>query len=1001
MTTGPTELSINIENEQVKHFLKNIEFGIEGENFSREQISSIYKNYCRPKLGGLLQGLRLDKPFHKAEGDFLYYHNEEGKELKVIDFLGGFGASLFGHNHPELLKVAKDSFNRKLPFNSQLSCRPYAALLAQKLSSTVYRHTGREYVTTLANSGTEAVEAAIKHAELFKQKQVERIHEKTRKRELLLTEKVKNGELTISPQFYELVQERLNLHPTSDINRYLWALKNHNFRIFKIPPKFLSLKKSFHGKTTGSVKFTHNNDFRLPFERIGVEVIFVDPKNIEDVKQAVEDCKLTYFWPEVNENDEIIMTEKSFVNISAMIVEPLQGEGGIHLISKSFLESCRKIASNFDFPLIFDEIQSGMGRTGTFLCSEQQNVLPDYILLSKSLGGGLSKISALMVDSELYEPDFGFIHSSTFAEDDHSSRIALAGLNLLEKDNLMEKCKETGEYLIEGLNEIRNRYPQIIKEIRGTGLMLGIQFFDPTKCGSLTLKMMGSQNLVGFIIAGYLLHEHNIRVASSLSENKTLRIEPSAYISRKDCEKLFSALERLCEILAKQNTYELTKYIVGKENPECLNEVRNYHKPFTPYKRPRNARKVALLTHIILPEYLELFDDSFSQMTYEECCEFIDKVYPHLNPEIYEHFVIESPSGERVDLCWIGIFVDSRNIAKHMMNNDLKTIHDKVEDAVQLAIDNRYTVIGFGGFTSIITKNCTDIKTDAIALTSGNSLTVGMGLEAMHKAAGEENIDISNACVAGIGANGNICSTYCQIMAEEAPKLILMGRQGGEEKLKQVAYEIYSDAFQEILKYQAYLNGTEVDYVHSSDKLSGIAKEIYHSESVKTLLHTEETNQNYGKLLFDRLLEEMAGNLPIIVSTDYNNLKYANIIISASNNPGPIIFPEMLSNDPILINDIAVPFDVDDSVKNKCPNARVINGGIVRLPYNPDFKIQGMPLERGHLYPCQAEAILLGMEGSREHYSYGKITKPMVQKILQIAKIHGFTLGQFKMGRSF
>ncbi|MFW6415531.1 MAG: aminotransferase class III-fold pyridoxal phosphate-dependent enzyme, partial [Thermodesulfobacteriota bacterium] len=698
---------------------KETGFLFQDNPFSKQDIASRYKDYCRPQLGGLLQAIRMDIPYHRAKGDFLYY-NKNGQEIEVTDFLGGFGASLFGHNHPELASVAKSNHEKELPFNTQLSCRSYSALLAEKLNQLLHRQTGREYITTFANSGAEAVEAAIKHAELQQQKQVEKIHKQSKERELELTEKYKNGKLEISDQFFRLAQERLNLHPGSDIFKYLWALKNHNFRIFKIAPRFISLKRSFHGKSSGAVKLTHNPDFRLPFERIGLNVLFIDPDNIEELEQAVEKSRITYFWPEVDEHNQIVLTEKAFVNISALFIEPLQGEGGIYPMREDFLQTCREVATKHRIPLIFDEIQCGMGRTGTFLFCEQLNVNPDYVLLSKSLGGGLAKISAMLTDSEMYEPDFGLIHSSTFAEDEHSSRIALAGLGLLEQDNLMQECSKTGEYLKQGLARIQEKYPDIIEQVRGSGLMLGIQFHDPTRTGSLTLKILGNQGLFGFIVSGYLLHEHNIRVATSLSHSRTMRIEPSAYISVEACDNLFEALERLCEILHKQNMFELCKYIIDQETPGQFGRIENCRKPYTPYQRPKNSRKVALLTHIILPEHLRLFDDSFSQMSHEQCCKFIDRVYPFIRPEIFEHFLIESYTGERVDLCWIGIFVDSRNIAAHMMQNDIKPIQDKVEDAVQLATDNGYTVIGFGGFTSIITRNCTNIKTDSISLTSGN-----------------------------------------------------------------------------------------------------------------------------------------------------------------------------------------------------------------------------------------------------------------------------------------
>src|SRR5260370_29594742 len=125
-----------------------------------------YARFLRPGVARLLATFGMDIVFHRAEGDYVYYRGKDGREIAVLDLVGGFGASLFVHNHPELVGIAQQTLADHLPFNAQASVRGRAGLIAEALSERVRRFTGRQYVITLASTGTEAVEAAIKHAEL-------------------------------------------------------------------------------------------------------------------------------------------------------------------------------------------------------------------------------------------------------------------------------------------------------------------------------------------------------------------------------------------------------------------------------------------------------------------------------------------------------------------------------------------------------------------------------------------------------------------------------------------------------------------------------------------------------------------------------------------------------------------------------------------------------------------------------------------------------------------
>src|SRR5207302_9543712 len=124
-------------------------------------------------------------------------------------------------------------------------------------------------------------------------------------------------------------------------------------------------------------------------------------------------------------------------------------------------------------PLVVDEIQSGMGRTGAFLASQALGLKPDYLCLSKSLGGGLAKIGALLIKRDRFVEEFSVKHTSTFAEDDRSCLLALKALEILDRDDLPARCAARGRHLLQKLEELRARFPDQIKDVRGKGLMVG------------------------------------------------------------------------------------------------------------------------------------------------------------------------------------------------------------------------------------------------------------------------------------------------------------------------------------------------------------------------------------------------------------------------------------------------------------------------------------------------------------------------------------------------
>ncbi|MFZ5949994.1 MAG: aminotransferase class III-fold pyridoxal phosphate-dependent enzyme [Candidatus Rifleibacteriota bacterium] len=942
-------------------------------------LSEIYQNYCRPELAKLLRVIRLDCSFHRGEGDFLYYFDKNGEEKQVLDLVGGYGASLFGHNHPELVKVAQEFFNNKGVFNAQGSCRKNAGLVAEKLDKFLCQATGQNFITTFASTGAEAIEAAMKHAELAQMKKFEELKKQVEIDSIKIKAAFKKGLLSIPGQFFKDSLRLVGVDKTAGIDRILQAVYEFNRVAFLSPPYFAALEKSFHGKTSGAVKLTYNKDYRLPFSRIGPNIIFIKPDDPKELIDLADKCELTWLFPEIK-NGELILSEKTLLNLSAFFVEPLQGEGGINVLGSDSAARIRDFTRTHNVPLIIDEIQSGMGRTGTFLFSQQIGLIGDYYVFSKSLGGGIAKISALCVEKSRYEKEFSLLHTSTFAEDDFSSTVALRALELLENGGkIFQDCHARGQLLLGGLRRIQGLYPEVIRDVRGCGLMLGIEFFDLSECPAYAIRALAAGKMLGFAIAGYFLHEHGIRVAPAVSSNLVMRIEPSALIAEEQIQRFFTALERLCLIIKRHNSCQLLKYIAEEPPSGLTGEIADYSQPAR--RVSGSYTKVAVIGHFVESRQISLWDKSFSEISDAAKKVFVNRVYEAIPPFVCDPWLIQSKNGETIEFSVIALVIDSDLFYRNMIRR-LEMFREKIESAVDLAIEKGFSTVCLGGYTSMITRNGETIETDRIVVTTGNSLTVGMGLEAVFQTAVQNDIQIENCVTAVVGAAGNIGSAYCEILAERVGQLILIGHRGRDENLKKAACAIYAGLI-EILNRKDESTSCPVGQIFQTVARSRTCRNF-----LEGLIKTES--------LLDEFDSEFPDQPPIMVATDIFCLKKAQIILTATNSSEPVIYPEMLGDEPVIINDVSVPIDTHPSVLAK-ENVVMIRGGIVKLPMNADLKIEGLELEPGVLFACMTEAVLLGLEKTGIHFSYGKVDRRQVNQIMEIAHRHGFDLSRSKI----
>ncbi len=217
----------------------------------------------------------------------------------------------------------------------------------------------------------------------------------------------------------------------------------------------VALRQSYHGRTYGSMSVTGQERYRLDFGPGIPHVRFIDRNDVQQLRAVVT------------------------AQTSAILLEPILGEGGIHELTTEFLGEARRLADEHGALLIFDEVQCGLGRVGEWFAYQASGVQPDMLLLGKPLGGGLP-LSALLVDDDLFH-SFGLAkHGSTLGGSPFTCRLGLEFLNVVEDDNLLQQVRDTGKYLKQRLMDLSANNDRIA-EVRGRGLLVGVELREPAR----------------------------------------------------------------------------------------------------------------------------------------------------------------------------------------------------------------------------------------------------------------------------------------------------------------------------------------------------------------------------------------------------------------------------------------------------------------------------------------------------------------------------------------
>ena len=238
----------------------------------------------------------------------------------------------------------------------------------------------------------------------------------------------------------------------------------------QIGTKFLALEHSFHGRTFGSMATTHKAKYREPFAPVVPGVEFVKLNDVADLRAKFS-------------ND-----------VCAILVEAIQGEGGIRPLTQEFFAEARKLASSTGALLVVDEIQAGMGRTGKWCAYQHYGIQPDITTLAKPLAGGLP-LGAILCTEEVARSFHAGVHGTTFGGGPLACAVGIAVVDAIEKDGLVDKVTATGDYFMDKLRELAKKHDAIV-DVRGKGLMIAAELDSADLAKNTVAEMLKRKILI-------------------------------------------------------------------------------------------------------------------------------------------------------------------------------------------------------------------------------------------------------------------------------------------------------------------------------------------------------------------------------------------------------------------------------------------------------------------------------------------------------------------------
>ncbi len=409
--------------------------------------------FLNPQMGRILRTLGFDKVWSGGEGAHLIDRDGE----RYLDLFGGYGVFAVGRNHPDVIEALRETLDARTGNMPQLGVTLLSGVLAEQLLA---RAPSSLDAMVPANSGAEAVEAAIKIA-----------------------------------------------------------------RAATGRPRVLYAEHAFHGLTLGALSINGNAEFRDGFGPLlgGCEAV---PYGDEDALAA----------------------QLARGDVAALVLEPVQGKG-VNLPPPGYLQAAQRLCRDAGTLFVCDEVQTGVGRTGRFLALEHWQLEPDIVCMAKALSGGYVPIGAVLVSRRAFDTVFDGMeravrHGSTFGGNDLAAAAALATLRVLDAERLVERAETLGQRLLELTRPLEDEF-EVVREVRGLGLMWAIEFGPPS--GAVGRRLWDrverrQPGLFSQLITVPLFHRHRILCQVAGHHMNVIKALPALTVSEQELERFAAAL---------------------------------------------------------------------------------------------------------------------------------------------------------------------------------------------------------------------------------------------------------------------------------------------------------------------------------------------------------------------------------------------------------------------------------------------------------------------------
>lgn len=677
----------------------------------------------------------------------------------------------------------------------------------------------------------------------------------------------------------------------------------------------LSTVDAFHGKTLGALSATGRARYQTPFGAPAGGFAHVPFGDVHALRA---------FFAEHGSA------------VAAFIVEPIQGEAGIRPAPAGYLQAARDACTDAGALLVIDEVQTGLGRTGQMFAVEHEAIVPDIMPLAKALGGGLVPIGAVVYNGKAHSEDFALRHTSTFGGNSFCARVGLRALELLTENDqrLVKDAAARGEQLACGLRELQDAYPELVTDVRGRGLLLGLELSnrpqDYPRQG--LFRSLAAQEGLAAFLCGHLLRVEGLRLAPTYFSGTALRVEPPLTVSAGECDEFLAALRRGLHLIADGNSADFFAHLA----PAAADEG-GFSAPARPAPAPVDGPRPgeprwAFLVHPTDDVSYESFDAAL-EMPGTRVRRLFDRMSLCRN--------IDGPAAMHMGSCRLhtdtgetshGVMYALPRRARELLDMPSREAVDLVQRAVDEAVADGAQVVGLGAYTSIVSRNAEALRDPGVPVTTGNAFTAAAAADGIRTAGTARDIDLPTAVCTVLGAGGSIGRATTLLLSEDVGSLILVGNPAHPERSLRVLAEVAHAVVQHLCgRSQRTVGGM-------------LAQRV-----------TELCAEGCSVFDITRTLRE--DGLTATTVDSGPSVRAADVLVAATSTPDQLITADM-PRPGAVICDVSQPPNVDPGLRAQRPDLLVIDGGLVRLPQGRDLGIDlGVP--RGVTYACAAETMII------------------------------------------